>query len=254
MNGNGGEPPSLRRSGDEVVVCERCVIAQRPRERMRGLLGRKELPRGEGVLLRPAPSVHTFFMRFTIDVVFLDWDLEVLKVVPRVRPFRIATCRPARTVLELAEGEIERLRLEPGQRLELVNEAGAVVPAPGASPRRPRVVLASGDQRFVSVTSFLLTRHGYDVETTDEPDSVVAIVEEAEPDVVVIDASDGTISALRSVAALETLYGRVGVVVVADSTEAVPLKNMRVLDKWSAFDGLRASIAAAAPDSAGAAR
>jgi CheY-like chemotaxis protein len=192
-------------------------------------------------------------MRFSIDVVFLDWDLEVLKVVPRVRPFRIASCRPARTVLELAEGEIERLRLEPGQRLELVNEAGAVVPAPGAT-RRPRVVLASGDGRFVSVTSFLLTRHGYDVETTDEPASVVAVVEEAEPDVVVIDASDGTIGALRSVAALETLYGRVGVVVVADSSESVPLKNMPVLDKWSAFDGLRARIAAAAADSAGAAR
>jgi uncharacterized membrane protein (UPF0127 family)/CheY-like chemotaxis protein len=217
---------------------------------MRGLLGRRDLPRGEGLLLRPAPSVHTFFMRFTIDVVFLDWDLQILRVVPKVRPFRIASCRPARTVLELAEGEIERLQLEPGQRLELLNEAGDVLPTEEAATRRPRVMLASTDSRFVSVTSFLLTRNGYEVETTHEPASVVATVEEAEPDVVVIDASDGTIGALRSVAALEALYRRVGVVVVADATDAMPLKNMHVLDKWSTFERLRARIADVAPDSA----
>ena len=53
------------RSGEQVV-CEECLVADRPLARMRGLLGRTDLPRGEGVLLRPAGSIHTFFMRFPI--------------------------------------------------------------------------------------------------------------------------------------------------------------------------------------------
>ena len=68
------------------VVCERAVIADQPLRRMRGLLGRRSLPAGDGLLLRPAPSVHTAFMRFPIDVVFLDRDLQVLKVVEALRP------------------------------------------------------------------------------------------------------------------------------------------------------------------------
>lgn len=98
-------------------VCERCRVAARPLARMRGLLGRRELPRGEGVLLRPAASVHTWFMRFSIDVVFLDRELRVLKVVPEVRPWRVASGRGARSVLELAAGECERRGVEPGDRL-----------------------------------------------------------------------------------------------------------------------------------------
>ncbi len=84
---------------------------------MRGLLGRRDLPRGEGILLRPAASVHTWFMRFPIDVVFLDRELRVLKVVPGLGPWRMASGRGARAVLELAAGECERRGLEAGDRL-----------------------------------------------------------------------------------------------------------------------------------------
>ena len=67
------------------VVVERCLVADRPWPRMRGLLGRASLPAGEGLLLRPAGSVHTFFMRFPIDVVFLDRELEVVGVAAELR-------------------------------------------------------------------------------------------------------------------------------------------------------------------------
>ena len=85
---------------------------------MRGLLGRASLPAGEGILLRPAGSVHTFFMRFPIDVVFLDRD-EV------VRRDRAVDCRrggrPAgaarRPCVELAAGECERRGVQVGDRL-----------------------------------------------------------------------------------------------------------------------------------------
>ena len=71
---------------DGRVVCERCLVADRPWARMRGLLGRTELPRGEGILLRPAGSIHTFFMRFPIDVVFIDRDGTVVGVDHALNP------------------------------------------------------------------------------------------------------------------------------------------------------------------------
>jgi uncharacterized protein len=104
---------------DGAVLCERCVVADTPFARMRGLLGRKSLGREEGVLLRPAGSVHTFFMRFAIDAVFLDRDLRVLGVADRLRPWRAAGRRGAKAVLELAAGESERRGLRVGDELEL---------------------------------------------------------------------------------------------------------------------------------------
>src|SRR3954469_9794326 len=102
------------------VICERCELADRPHTRLRGLLGRRDLPAGEGLLLRPSPSIHTWFMRFPIDVVFLDADLRVLDVVPRLGPWRMAARRGARAVLELAPGEAARRALQPGDTLELL--------------------------------------------------------------------------------------------------------------------------------------
>jgi uncharacterized protein len=84
---------------------------------MRGLLGRKSLPSGQGILLRPASSVHTAFMRFAIDAVFLDRELRVLKVAADLRPWRTAARRKAHAVLELPAGEAARRGLEPGDRL-----------------------------------------------------------------------------------------------------------------------------------------
>jgi uncharacterized membrane protein (UPF0127 family) len=93
------------------------VVADTPRTRMKGLLGRRSLEPGEGLLLRPAGSVHTAFMRFAIDAVFLDRELRVLKVASGLRPWRTAARRKAHAVLELPAGEAERRGLEPGDRL-----------------------------------------------------------------------------------------------------------------------------------------
>jgi uncharacterized membrane protein (UPF0127 family) len=101
------------------VVCERCTLADRPLARLRGLLGRADFEVGEGLLLRPAPSIHTWFMRFPIDAVFLDADLEVLDVRPAVRPWRAAARRGARAVLELPAGEAARRGLRAGDRLRV---------------------------------------------------------------------------------------------------------------------------------------
>ena len=99
------------------VACERCLVAVRPLTRMRGLLGRRSLPREEGILLRPASSVHTCFMRFPIDVLFLDRDLSVLRIAPRLDPWRMALRWRAASVLELAAGEAARRGIDVGDRL-----------------------------------------------------------------------------------------------------------------------------------------
>ncbi|HYY04730.1 MAG TPA: DUF192 domain-containing protein [Gaiellaceae bacterium] len=99
------------------TVCERCVLADTALARMKGLLGRRELPSGEGILLRPASSVHTAFMRFPIDVVFLDRDSRVVKVAPAVAPWKMVGGKRVRAVLELPAGEALRRGVAVGQRV-----------------------------------------------------------------------------------------------------------------------------------------
>src|SRR2546422_6649678 len=70
------------------IVCERCTLARDPLRRMKGLLARRNLPHGEGLLLQPAGSIHTFFMRFPIDAVFLDGERRGLEVAPELKPWR----------------------------------------------------------------------------------------------------------------------------------------------------------------------
>jgi len=110
------EEVALRRE-DGTIVCERCLLAETALTRMRGLLGRRQLPSGEGILLKPASSVHMAFMRFPIDAVFLDRELRVVKVASDLRPWRAAGSRGAKAVLEIPAGEAERRGVTVGDRL-----------------------------------------------------------------------------------------------------------------------------------------
>jgi uncharacterized membrane protein (UPF0127 family) len=108
---------------DGTVVCERCTVAHRILPRMIGLLGRKSLRAGEGILIRPAPSIHTFFMRFPIDVVFVSRQGEVLKIAEHVAPWRARSCRHSYAVLELAAGEAGRRGIAVGDRIDTAQPA-----------------------------------------------------------------------------------------------------------------------------------
>ena len=105
------------------IVCESCSVADTIWTRLRGLMGRRRLEPGEGLLLRPSGSVHTCFMRFAIDVVFLDGELRVLAVSPSVRPWRLRLQRGARAVLELPAGDAERVGIAPGDHLTVGRSA-----------------------------------------------------------------------------------------------------------------------------------
>lgn len=102
------------------VVCERCLMATNPALRLRGLLGKKELAAEEGILLRPCSSVHTMFMRFSIDVVFCDNELRVLSVSADVPRWRTRSKRSARCVIELRAGQAEKRNVVPGETLKAV--------------------------------------------------------------------------------------------------------------------------------------
>jgi len=107
----------IRRTADSAVVCERCEIPESALGRTRGLLGRDGLEPGSGMLIDRAPSVHMFFMRFPVDVVFLDRDRKVVRVVERLRPWRIAGARRAAAALELPAGAAAATGVEVGDTL-----------------------------------------------------------------------------------------------------------------------------------------
>jgi len=115
---SGRKKLTLRRA-DGSVVCERLTLADAPLARLRGLLGRDGLAPGEGLLLRPASAIHTWFMRFPIDAVFLDRSLVVLGIADGVEPWRARSRRGAKAVLEIPAGESSRRGLAIGDRLTL---------------------------------------------------------------------------------------------------------------------------------------
>lgn len=96
------------------IVCERCYVADRSFPRLRGLIGWRPLDRNEGMLLRPSSAIHTTFVRFAIDAVFLDDEMTVLSIAPNLKPWRAAWKRRASAVLELPSGRCEQLGLRPG--------------------------------------------------------------------------------------------------------------------------------------------
>jgi hypothetical protein len=102
---------------DGVSVCEHCELADGALSRMRGLLGRNSLEPGTGMLLPREPSVHTFFMRFPIDVVFLDKAKTIVKVVHDLRPWRAAGARKAFAALEIPAGAAAAAGLHAGMTL-----------------------------------------------------------------------------------------------------------------------------------------
>ena len=101
------------------AVCERCLVADSFWTRFRGFMARPEPAPGDGILFVPGGSVHMFFMRYPLDVVFCDRELRVLGVAAGLRPWRTAGRRGAKRTLELAAGEAARRGVAPGTQLRL---------------------------------------------------------------------------------------------------------------------------------------
>lgn len=88
-----------------AVIASRVRVADTLKSRSVGLLNRASLDPDEGLLITPCDSIHTFFMRFPIDLLYLDEEFKVVKVVPNMGPSRMSFCLgKARHVLELKGG------------------------------------------------------------------------------------------------------------------------------------------------------
>lgn len=143
-------------------MCGRCSMADTAIRRMKGLLGRRSLASGEGLLLSPAGSVHTAFMRFPIDVVFLDRELKVVKTSPHLRPWRASAAAGAKAVLELPAGECERRGIAAGMQLS-ASALGAERKRAGwsrTSKVRAAAGLAGGALALLAVARFGFGEYG----------------------------------------------------------------------------------------------
>jgi len=101
-----------------TVLATRLEVADNGPKRNKGLLGRAGLAPGEGLWIVPCESVHTFFMRFPIDLVYLDRKHTVKKVRSAVGAWRLSACLSAHSILELPAGTIRNTQTEPGDTLE----------------------------------------------------------------------------------------------------------------------------------------
>ena len=102
-----------------TVVAREIEFAADSRSRNRGLLGRSGMAAGSVMIIAPCNAIHTFFMRFTIDVIFVDRRGRVLKLFRSVRPWRARVALRGFAVLELSEGSIGRLGIAPGDQLSI---------------------------------------------------------------------------------------------------------------------------------------
>ena len=101
-----------------AVLAQRVERARTPWARLRGLLGRDALPGGEALCIEPCTSIHTFFMRFPIDALFLRRDGLVVRAVASLRPFRATRFYPsAAMAVELPAGTLLRTGTREGDVL-----------------------------------------------------------------------------------------------------------------------------------------
>ena len=120
--------PLVRRGGVDLAlinatrgttVAARVEAALDSRSRNRGLLRRDGLLEGQALVLAPCSSVHTFFMRFSLDVLFVARDGRVRRAKRAVPPWRIALAPGSFVVVEAAPGTVDRSGTQPGDYLEL---------------------------------------------------------------------------------------------------------------------------------------
>ncbi len=102
----------------QTELGDRIETADRGPKRRKGLLGRDGLAAGEGLWIVPCEAVHTFAMRFPIDLVYLDRGLRVVKVRHNVVPGRLSACLHAHSVIELPTGVSRHAQVRPGDMLD----------------------------------------------------------------------------------------------------------------------------------------
>jgi uncharacterized protein len=114
-----GDAAQLRNTRSGRPLATRVETAFSSEDRKRGLLGREGLPPGQALVIAPTNLVHTFAMRFAIDILFAARDGRILKISSAVPPRRIAGALRGFAVIEMAAGEAERTGTRVGDVIEV---------------------------------------------------------------------------------------------------------------------------------------
>jgi len=110
---------SVRNLTRNAVLGDAVDVADTSEKRRTGLLKHTGLEPGEGLWIKPCESVHTFFMKFAIDLVYIDKKQKVRKARKAVPPWRLSACLSAHSILELPAGTIERTGTQAGDELSI---------------------------------------------------------------------------------------------------------------------------------------
>jgi len=111
-------PIRVRNRDRGTILAEAADVADTSAKRKTGLLKHQSLAPGTGLWISPCEAVHSFFMKFAIDVVYLDKKKKVRKVRRNLAPWRLSACVTAHSVLELPVGVIDASRTERGDQLD----------------------------------------------------------------------------------------------------------------------------------------
>jgi uncharacterized protein len=115
---------SLVNQRTDAALARHVEVAVTRRARRKGLLGRDGLGSSSALILAPCAAIHTMFMRFDIDAVFVDDDGRAVKVVRKLVPWRIAADPTAHAVVEMPAGSLDEMDVAIGDRLYLLAPSG----------------------------------------------------------------------------------------------------------------------------------
>jgi len=120
-NSNRGESMQLVNSSNGIVLASHVEVAKSFIKRLKGLIGRRGLEKGEALILLPCNCIHTCFMSFPIDILFIDREMSVLHIMENIKPFRFSPIiTRSYLVAELPAGSLADTGTSPGDSLQFI--------------------------------------------------------------------------------------------------------------------------------------
>ena len=211
-----------------TVLAEQCVIASSSLARLRGLLGTKGLPRGHGLLLRPCKQVHTFFMQYELDLVFIDGEGAVLSALADFPRNRISPkVRDAVAVLELPAGTLAETPTQPGDLLH-VEPWDRLVERGNAMLKKILVVEDNEDNRRILV--YRLRKIGqFDIREAANGQQAIEAMKAERPDLIFMDLKMPVMDGWEATKRIRQMEGGDTVRIIALTAQAMAGDEQKAL-------------------------
>ncbi len=113
----------IKKKESSEGIIQKAKIADNFFSRLFGLMFRKNMAENEALIFYHAASIHTFFMRFSIDLVFLDKENKIIKISKALKPWRVSFCLKSSITIELPPHKASQNSLKEGDILEIIPEA-----------------------------------------------------------------------------------------------------------------------------------